>query len=195
VKPGTWLLGETPHRSRTWVARLLDGQELQLGDGERHDLFAAFGKVRCAGGSLEGGDYLSVCGPVTMTATSTTELVIYSHADLGNGRPRSAMARSRKWRPGKPERVEVAELDDCGHRSALVRFLAGAIVPPHDHPAGEELYVLEGNLHTGDAILEQGDWVRLALGVQHSLAAPEGALALLRNGHLTSPSRELDRQV
>ena len=70
------------------------------------------------------------------------------------------MAESRKpttvvrggddgWRPLRIPGVAVKLLrrnEATGESSARVRFDAGARFPAHDHPAGEEVYVVSGIL-------------------------------------------------
>jgi quercetin dioxygenase-like cupin family protein len=40
-----------------------------------------------------------------------------------------------------------------------LKFDAGASYPAHDHPAGEEVFVLEGEVHFGPHRLTAGDYL------------------------------------
>ena len=61
----------------------------------------------------------------------------------------------------------IALRDDAatGAQTLLFRFEPGASHPEHDHPTGEDIYVLEGDMQIGDSSLTKGDYYR---------APPEG---------------------
>jgi quercetin dioxygenase-like cupin family protein len=56
----------------------------------------------------------------------------------------------------------------------LLRFEAGASYPYHGHPAGEELFVLEGSCVIEGATLRQGDYLFTPPGARHSVRSDEG---------------------
>lgn len=60
----------------------------------------------------------------------------------------------------------------------LLRFAPGATYPLHTHPAGEELYVLEGDLRLGKDHLHAGDYLYTAPGNVHAVKSDRGCLAL-----------------
>jgi quercetin dioxygenase-like cupin family protein len=82
-------------------------------------------------------------------------------------------ASAHRWRPGEHPGVEVAGLrrgeGDGG--AALVRVAAGARFPLHDHPAGEEVYVVSGRARIGDLEVETGDYLWTPPGGVHDLEA------------------------
>lgn len=56
----------------------------------------------------------------------------------------------------------------------LAKFEPGAIYPYHNHPAGEEIYVLAGSCEIEGAILKAGDYLYTPAGYKHSVKTDEG---------------------
>ena len=50
----------------------------------------------------------------------------------------------------------------------LIRFAPGTALPAHDHPAGEEVFVLEGTYTDADGSYGPGTWVRYPPGSRHA---------------------------
>src|SRR5262245_47039113 len=67
-------------------------------------------------------------------------------------------------------------------QSYLVRLEPGARAPAHDHPAGEECIVLEGEVrYIGGSTLRAGDYEAVQPGAHHTeLVSDTGALVFLR---------------
>lgn len=67
-------------------------------------------------------------------------------------------------------------------QSYLVRLEPGARAPAHDHPAGEECIVLEGEVrYVGGSTLRAGDYEVAHAGAHHTeLVSDTGALVFLR---------------
>jgi|RhiMetdeSRZDD1v2_1073273.scaffolds.fasta_scaffold1392738_2 quercetin dioxygenase-like cupin family protein len=84
-----------------------------------------------------------------------------------------AAAAERQWRATSHAGVEACVLHQNGQGggAALVRFAAGARFPRHDHPGGEEVYVLEGRCVVGGATLVAGDFLWTPPGEVHDLHA------------------------
>jgi quercetin dioxygenase-like cupin family protein len=59
--------------------------------------------------------------------------------------------------------------------TALVRLEAGARVPLHEHPGGEETYMISGKLTLGDRTLQAGDYLWTPPGAPHDGVAEEAA--------------------
>jgi quercetin dioxygenase-like cupin family protein len=89
-----------------------------------------------------------------------------------------ATAEGRQWRATAHAGVEVCVLrqNEQGGGAALVRFAAGARFPHHDHPGGEEVYVLEGRCVVGGATLVAGDFLWTAPGGVHDLRAEDSTV-------------------
>ena len=65
-------------------------------------------------------------------------------------------------------------------RSFVLRFEHGAKYPYHNHPAGEELFVLSGSCVIEDATLEAGDYLYTAPGSKHSVRTDTGCTLLFQ---------------
>ncbi len=74
--------------------------------------------------------------------------------------------------PGYPERVR------------LVRMDPGAGPVPHDHPGGEETYVLEGAVEDEHGRYATGTWIRQPDGSRHAPFTRTGCTMLVRQGFL-----------
>jgi anti-sigma factor ChrR (cupin superfamily) len=66
----------------------------------------------------------------------------------------------------------------------LVRFIPGGELGHHDHPLGEELVVLEGELRDENGTYPQGTWMRSPPGSAHAPYSKTGALVWVKSGHL-----------
>jgi quercetin dioxygenase-like cupin family protein len=62
----------------------------------------------------------------------------------------------------------------------LLKFEPGARYPVHNHPAGEEIYVLEGDIHLGKDHLFAGDYIYTAPGNIHAVRTDGGCTVLLK---------------
>jgi quercetin dioxygenase-like cupin family protein len=78
---------------------------------------------------------------------------------------------------------------DTGASTALIKLEPGARVPAHDHPGGEELYVLEGDFQVGAERLGPGDYLYTPPDVTHAASSIGGCLVLVT---LPKPIRFLD---
>ena len=58
----------------------------------------------------------------------------------------------------------------------LLKLDAGAQSPPHDHPNGEEIFVIEGEIEDEHGIYPAGAWVRSPPGSGHTVKSPKGAI-------------------
>lgn len=65
------------------------------------------------------------------------------------------------WKPTGVEGVEICMLrqNETNGGSALVRMRAGARFPKHNHPGGEEVYVISGQMKVGDQVVQAGDYL------------------------------------
>ncbi|HRD81975.1 MAG TPA: cupin domain-containing protein [Saprospiraceae bacterium] len=62
--------------------------------------------------------------------------------------------------------------------SFLLKFEAGASYPYHNHPAGEELFVIEGACVIEGAALQAGDYLYTPPGFRHSVRTENGCVLL-----------------
>jgi len=66
----------------------------------------------------------------------------------------------------------------------LVRSPATADGIMHDHPGGEEIYVVSGEIRDEDGIYPAGTWLRRPPGSKHCPVATKDALLWVKSGHL-----------
>lgn len=76
--------------------------------------------------------------------------------------------------------VKVLRYDETTHRAPtiLLKFEAGAQYPYHNHPGGEEIYVLEGEATVGGAQLSAGDYLYTPPGFKHGVNSEKGCIVL-----------------
>ncbi|MCZ6503525.1 MAG: cupin domain-containing protein [Gammaproteobacteria bacterium] len=79
------------------------------------------------------------------------------------------------WR--KPLAREDAE---HGHATSIVRYEPGASFSPHDHPLGEEIFVLEGTFSDETGDYPAGTYFRNPEGFRHAPLSKEGCVILVK---------------
>ncbi len=72
--------------------------------------------------------------------------------------------------------VKSLRYDHATQRSTtiLLKFEPGAHYPYHNHPAGEELFVLEGEVTIEGAKLTAGDYLYTPPGFKHAVDSEQG---------------------
>ena len=92
-----------------------------------------------------------------------------------NQQPWQTSPKKGVWR--KPLAREEAEQ---GHATSIVKFEAGASFSEHNHPLGEEIFVLEGVFsdHTGD--YGAGSYLRNPKGFTHAPFSKEGCTLFVK---------------
>jgi len=61
----------------------------------------------------------------------------------------------------------------------LLKFEPGATYPAHNHPGGEETFVLEGEVKFGNLSLSAGDYLFTPPGGKHAVWSKNGCVMLL----------------
>jgi quercetin dioxygenase-like cupin family protein len=76
--------------------------------------------------------------------------------------------------------VKVLRFDEAAKRppTFLLKFEAGASYPNHRHPAGEEVFVLEGEVRFGGDQLYAGDYLYAPPGSTHSAYSKTGCVMM-----------------
>jgi quercetin dioxygenase-like cupin family protein len=64
-------------------------------------------------------------------------------------------------------------------KTILLKFGPGASYPYHNHPGGEEIYVLEGSVVIEGAELSAGDYLYTPPGYRHGVRTDTGCVLLL----------------
>ncbi len=79
--------------------------------------------------------------------------------------------------------VKSLMFDDESNRSPtiLLKFDAGASYPLHTHPGGEEVFVLEGDIHLGKDHLFAGDYLFTAPNNLHAARTDGGCVLFLKS--------------
>lgn len=62
--------------------------------------------------------------------------------------------------------------------SFLLKFEAGATYPAHNHPGGEEVYVIEGSVKIAKDLLNAGDYLYTAINNKHAVWSKTGCVLL-----------------
>ena len=77
--------------------------------------------------------------------------------------------------------VKVLRYDEATRRAPviLLKFEPGATYPAHNHPAGEEAFILEGSVRFGKEDLEVGDYLYTPPGGKHAVHSKTGCVLLL----------------
>ena len=96
----------------------------------------------------------------------------------------STMVRgaSTEWRATRTAGLSVKVLRNdasTGESSSLVRFEPGTSLAPHDHPGGEEVFVIEGELTIGPHHLEAGDYLYTPPNGKHAASSDRGCVFLV----------------
>lgn len=76
--------------------------------------------------------------------------------------------------------IKVLRFDVATQRppTFLLKFEAGSSYPNHNHPAGEEVFVLKGEVCFGPDQLNAGDYLYTAPGATHSAFSRTGCIML-----------------
>jgi anti-sigma factor ChrR (cupin superfamily) len=88
-----------------------------------------------------------------------------------------------KSEPAGLERLSLFEAPD-GENVALERLSPGVAQGEMDCPAGEEIFILSGDLHDGHGIHGSGTWIRNPSGFRRALRSSNGAIYWVKRGHL-----------
>ena len=76
--------------------------------------------------------------------------------------------------------VKILRFDEAAKRppTFLLKFDSGASYPNHNHPGGEEVFVLEGEVRFGPTQLNAGDYLYTPPGAKHSVFSKSGCTML-----------------
>ncbi|SFR54926.1 cupin domain-containing protein [Thiomicrospira sp. ALE5] len=77
----------------------------------------------------------------------------------------------------KPLEREAAE---SGRTTSVVQFMPGSAFPPHQHPQGEEIFVLEGVFSDECGDYPAGSYLRNPPGSQHAPFSKEGCVLFVK---------------
>ena len=72
------------------------------------------------------------------------------------------------------------EAEESGHTSSFVKFEPGSFFPQHQHPQGEEIYVLEGVFSDENGDYPAGTYLRNPQGTTHKPFTKEGCTLFVK---------------
>src|SRR5205085_8818161 len=77
--------------------------------------------------------------------------------------------------------VKVLRFDQTAGRAPtiLLKFEPGSTYPAHNHPGGEEIFVLEGDIHLGKDHLRAGDYLYTVPNNVHAVHSEGGCVVLV----------------
>lgn len=77
--------------------------------------------------------------------------------------------------------VKVLRFDKDTRRAPtiLLKFDAGATYPAHNHPGGEEIYVIEGDIKLGKDHLYAGDYLYTSPNGKHAVWSENGCVVMV----------------
>jgi anti-sigma factor ChrR (cupin superfamily) len=100
------------------------------------------------------------------------------------------------WQSGLVQGLQVMPLHTYGmEQIALVKWEPGTQFNHHDHPGGEEIFVLEGVFEDEFGSYPKGTWLRNPPGSVHTPFSREGCLIYVKVGHLKSAAGVLQKRV
>ena len=167
------------------VIRLAPGEEVSTNPTEHNDLYVLKGSVSESGHATYGPHTFLTRGVASLVAGETgAMLFVYREPSAAHAAQETAREHEMEWRQGAVQGMRVASLLESYHTLMLVDWRAGTHMPYHDHPLGEEIFVLSGELKDQRGKYPAGTWQRLHPGTGHSPYADQPTLILLRNGHL-----------
>ena len=72
--------------------------------------------------------------------------------------------------------VKILRFDEQQQRppSILLKFEPGAKYPYHNHPGGEEIFVMQGTCMVNDTLLNAGDYLYTPPGFKHAVQTDTG---------------------
>ena len=107
----------------------------------------------------------------------------------GLDRPRIIVdTNASEWQPvGDTGLARIMLFDDdrFPDKTWLTRMAPGAVVPYHDHPDGEEIYVLEGTMSDEHGRYDAGHWYRSPPGSAHEVTAETEVVIYVKRDHLS----------
>jgi anti-sigma factor ChrR (cupin superfamily) len=114
-----------------------------------------------------------------------TILVKLRQMDPADGQYVRIDTTTAPWQPGPAEGVSVMPLFERGSEKVVLwKLTPGVRLQRHNHPGGEETFVLEGLLEDELGRYPKGAWLRNPPGSEHQPFSPEGCLLYVKTGHL-----------
>jgi len=95
-----------------------------------------------------------------------------------------SLAQDQKWVQSPSDGVSrlhlEREAEESGHTTSFVRFAPGSYFPPHTHPLGEEIYVIDGVFSDEHGDYPAGTYLRNPPGSAHSPFTEQGCTLFVK---------------
>lgn len=92
--------------------------------------------------------------------------------------------KDQEWQaspmPGVWRKPLAREEKEQGHATSIVKYDAGSFFSEHDHPQGEEIFVLEGTFSDQTGDYGKGQYFRNPKGFKHAPFSKEGCVILVK---------------
>ena len=152
----------------------------------RNDIYVVRGSLVEEGvtGDYSAETYLTRVNPRIQGGSEGATLFVYQDHYAEADDQITKTKKHIEWQQGGVRGMRIAPLIDDYYRLMLVSWSPNTNVPYHDHPRGEEIFVLKGELQDQRGRYPAGTWQRLHPGTGHSPHVTADTLILLRNGHL-----------
>jgi len=99
-------------------------------------------------------------------------------------KPVCLLPEQQHWVKSPADGVTRAYLEreaaESGHTTSFVKFEPGSFFPPHKHPHGEEIYVLEGVFSDENGDYPAGSYIRNPPGSYHSPFTRQGCTLFVK---------------
>jgi hypothetical protein len=180
----------TPAGDARWagVVDLPSTQQYELEIGFKYDLYMLRGAAEFDRVTIAGETFTTQCGgTVGVAKEGGARFFVYREKE-GSDKCEAVVttAQSRAWRDARAAYMRVAPLPNPRYQVSFVAWEPGARTRDHEHSAGEEIFVLTGELRSGGDQYPAGTWLRFYPGSHHEPFALVPTLILLRNGHLSN---------
>lgn len=97
----------------------------------------------------------------------------------------SVDTRRAAYEPGAVQGLDVLPLHRHGAEYVrMLRVAPGTVAQAHEHPGGEEIFVLEGAFEDEHGRYPAGTWLRNPVGSGHTPRSEEGCLLWMKTGHM-----------
>ncbi len=94
-------------------------------------------------------------------------------------------AAGQGWRRAATDGLSTLSLHRFGDETVrLLRLAPGVRLDRHDHPGGEEIFVIEGGFDDEYGHYPAGTWIRNPPASAHGMGSKEGCLLYVKTGHL-----------
>lgn len=106
------------------------------------------------------------------------------HLNMDFSKPVCLRPEDQSWIEGPVDGVSriflESETVDSGHATSFVKFAPGSCLPPHNHPRGEEIYVIEGVFSDENGDYPAGSYIRKPPGSHHKPYTRQGCTLFVK---------------